>query len=53
MIKMNTYIKESLTLSMIKVTPGYKPDNMKDFIKSIQQIFNGVDELKNDRKIMN
>ena len=45
--------KRGFNFDYDKVTPGYKPTNMKDLIIFIQQIFDGVDEFKNDRNIIN
>lgn len=36
-----------------EVTPGYKPDNMKELLTYISKIFNGIDEFKNDRGEVN
>ena len=45
--------KRGFNFDYDKVTPGHKPTNMKDLMIFIQQIFNGVDEFKNDRNIIN
>lgn len=36
-----------------KVTPGYKPKDMKEFLININTIFNGIDEFENDRQRIN
>lgn len=36
-----------------KVTPGYKPKDMKEFLININTVFNGIDEFENDRQRIN
>lgn len=45
--------KRGFNFEYDKVTPGYKPRDMKDFFMYTRMIFNGVDEFENDRQRIN
>lgn len=36
-----------------KVTPGYKPKDMREFLMYLDTIFNGIDKFENDRQKIN
>ena len=45
--------KRGFNFEYDKVTPGYKPDNMKDFMKYIEESFKGNDFYKKERQVVN
>ena len=45
--------KRGMNFEYDKVTPGYKPENMEEFLQSLNKILLNKDEFKEDRKLTN